>query len=56
MTTPRSLSRFACKTPKIADQAIFYLTTSESSPENQDFCVIDDAKILRRGSARATGC
>ncbi|MDR3167529.1 MAG: hypothetical protein LBT93_06260 [Treponema sp.] len=31
--------------PKIADQAIFYLTNSENRPDNRDFCVTDGAKI-----------
>jgi hypothetical protein len=32
MVPPRSLLRFAHKTRKIAEQAIFYLANSESSP------------------------
>jgi hypothetical protein len=33
------------KSEKIADQVIFYSANSQSSPENRDFCVINDAKI-----------
>jgi phosphoribosylaminoimidazolecarboxamide formyltransferase/IMP cyclohydrolase len=33
------------KSPKTACKAVFYPTNSESMPVNQDFCVIDDAKI-----------
>jgi hypothetical protein len=33
------------KSPKIALQAIFYLTNSQRSPDNRDFCGIGGAKI-----------
>jgi hypothetical protein len=36
------------KSEKIADQAIFYSANSQSSPENRDFCIINDAKIHKR--------
>jgi hypothetical protein len=33
------------KSPKIADQAIFYPANSESSPDNRDFCAAGGTKI-----------